>query len=255
MSIWGKLLGAAAGMALGGPLGALVGAVLGHAVIDRPAARRGDADTRAGSARNRQVIFTIAAIALSAKMARADGAATAREFVAFQRLFKVAPAEQDNVARFYRLAQQSAHGFEAYARQVRALFGSETALLEDLLEALLLIAVADGRLQSQERRYLDTVAGIFGIAGERYDAMLQRHVGTAPHDPWRVLGLAPGADADAIRAAYRRLAKAYHPDRHIAAGTPQEFLRTAEARMAAINAAYQQLMAGRRRADAARDAA
>ncbi len=34
------------------------------------------------------------------------------------------------------------------------------------------------------------------------------------------------------------LVKTYHPDRHMAAGTPPEFLRVAEARMAAINAAY-----------------
>ena len=32
MSVWGKILGGAAGFALGGPLGALIGAVAGHAV-------------------------------------------------------------------------------------------------------------------------------------------------------------------------------------------------------------------------------
>ena len=30
MSIWGKIVGGAAGFALGGPLGALLGAVAGH---------------------------------------------------------------------------------------------------------------------------------------------------------------------------------------------------------------------------------
>ena len=32
MSIWGKILGGAAGFAIGGPIGALLGAVAGHAV-------------------------------------------------------------------------------------------------------------------------------------------------------------------------------------------------------------------------------
>ena len=32
MSIWGKIIGGAAGFALGGPLGALLGTVAGHAV-------------------------------------------------------------------------------------------------------------------------------------------------------------------------------------------------------------------------------
>ncbi len=52
-------------------------------------------------------------------------------------------------------------------------------------------------------------------------------------DPWRTLGLAPGASADDVRRAYRRLAKANHPD---AAG------ETALPRFLAIQAAYEQLV-------------
>ena len=42
MSIWGKIIGGAAGLALGGPLGALVGTAAGHAV-DKIALNYGDA--------------------------------------------------------------------------------------------------------------------------------------------------------------------------------------------------------------------
>ena len=31
-------------------------------------------------------------------------------------------------------------------------------------------------------------------------------------DPYRVLGLEPGASDDEVKAAYRKLAKKYHPD-------------------------------------------
>lgn len=51
-------------------------------------------------------------------------------------------------------------------------------------------------------------------------------------DPWRTLGLAPGATQDEIRRAYRRLAKVNHPD---AAGDQ------ALPRFLAIQAAYEQL--------------
>src|SRR4051812_42478654 len=51
-------------------------------------------------------------------------------------------------------------------------------------------------------------------------------------DPWRTLGLAPGATLDEVRRAYRRLAKVNHPD---AAG------ETALPRFLAIQAAYEQI--------------
>jgi len=54
-------------------------------------------------------------------------------------------------------------------------------------------------------------------------------------DPYRVLGLQPGASEDEIKAAYRKLAKKYHPDVNNA--SPD-----AEARMKEINEAYTMLI-------------
>jgi hypothetical protein len=54
-------------------------------------------------------------------------------------------------------------------------------------------------------------------------------------DPHAVLGLPPGASPDAVSAAYRDLAKRWHPDR--GGG------RAAERRMAEINSAYDLLRA------------
>jgi DnaJ-domain-containing protein 1 len=63
---------------------------------------------------------------------------------------------------------------------------------------------------------------------------------------YSVLGLAPGADAKAIKAAYRKLAKRYHPDRFMKAHP--EAQAKAEDRMKAINAAYDALKPRRRAA-------
>lgn len=56
-------------------------------------------------------------------------------------------------------------------------------------------------------------------------------------DPYTILGVARGTDRAAIRAAYGRLSKQYHPDRVASLGP--EFQELAEARMKTINAAYQ----------------
>ena len=53
-------------------------------------------------------------------------------------------------------------------------------------------------------------------------------------DPYKVLGVSPGASDDEIKQAYRRLAKQYHPDRN--PGDP-----VAAKKMQEVNAAYEQI--------------
>src|SRR5690349_20633236 len=72
----------------------------------------------------RRVAFSVAMIALSAKMAKADGIVTQDEVRAFQQIFEIPLAERHNVARLYDLAKQDVAGFEAYAKQMAGLCGS-----------------------------------------------------------------------------------------------------------------------------------
>ncbi|MEL0113151.1 MAG: TerB family tellurite resistance protein, partial [Rickettsiales bacterium] len=91
MSIWGKIIGGAAGFAIGGPIGALIGAVAGHAV-DRARAQSSTAPEDA----TKSIAFTIATIALGAKMAKADGVVTRDEVDVFKQVFRVPPEEVKN---------------------------------------------------------------------------------------------------------------------------------------------------------------
>jgi len=58
-------------------------------------------------------------------------------------------------------------------------------------------------------------------------------------DPYRILELPPGASQSEIRAAYRRLAARYHPDKVAHLG--EEFQKLAEIKFKAIQAAYDAL--------------
>jgi hypothetical protein len=60
-----------------------------------------------------------------------------------------------------------------------------------------------------------------------------------------VLGVAGDATDDEIHAAWRDLAKAYHPDRLTALGLPNEMMRHAERVLSRINVAYQRLKSER----------
>ena len=70
------------------------------------------------------------------------------------------------------------------------------------------------------------------------------HVGLsrdALEDPYAILGVMPGASSGAIREAYHRLVRESHPDLVIAQGLPPECVALATARIARINAAYEQI--------------
>ena len=58
-------------------------------------------------------------------------------------------------------------------------------------------------------------------------------------DPYTTLGVAPGASKEEIKAAYRRLAAQYHPDKVQHLG--EDFQKMAEARFKEIQQAYDEL--------------
>ncbi len=226
MTFWEKLLGSVADTATNA-LAAVVEAI--RTVFE------GDPETR------RKVAFSVAIIALSAKMAKADGIVSDAEVAAFRRIFEFPPEEERNVARLYNLARQDVAGFEAYAERLAGLCSTCAAncpVLEDVIDGLFHIAKADGLIHEAEYAFLARVAEIFGIGEEHFARITARHVYVEGRDPYRVLGVSPSDDFATIRKHYRGLVSEHHPDRLIARGVPAEFHAIANDRMAQLNAAY-----------------
>ena len=197
----------------------------------------------------RKVAFSVAMIALSAKMAKADGIVTQDEIRAFRKIFDVPAAEMRNVTRLYDLAQADVAGYELYAERVARLCGSglpNCGMLTDVLDGLFFIAKADGVLHEREGRFLHRIAQIFEIDESHYQSILARHVDLGEADPYTVLGIQRGKPLEEVRRHYRRLVAENHPDRLIARGLPQEFIAIATTRIAAINAAYELIEKGLR---------
>jgi DnaJ like chaperone protein len=199
----------------------------------------------------RKVAFSVAMIALSAKMAKADGVVTQDEVRAFRKIFHVPPEEAGNVARLFDLATADVAGFEAYAERLANLCGSgrpNCAMLSDILDGLFFIARADGVLHEREGRFLRRIAEIFEIDDAHYQAILARHVELGAADPYIVLGIERGGSLEEVRRRYRKLVVENHPDRLIGRGLPEEFIAIATTRIAAINAAYELIEKGLRTA-------
>jgi DnaJ like chaperone protein len=193
----------------------------------------------------RSVAFTIAVVALGAKMAKADGQVRPVEVAAFRDVFQIAPEDEAAAARVFNLARQDIAGFDIYARRIAEMFAGQPHVLEDILEGLFHIALADGRFHQDEEQFLATVATIFGVAPQAYACMEARLVGGTERDPWQVLGVARDAELPAIRARWRELVRTHHPDKMIARGLPIETVNLGNARLAAINRAWDEISARR----------
>jgi len=237
MSIWGKIIGGAAGFAIGGPLGAILGAGAGHALDSSYEKVKGQLPPDA----TKQITFTIGVIALSAKMAKADGHVTREEVDAFKRIFQIPPHEAANVGRIFDMARQDSAGYEAYAGQIAKMFKTSPAVLEDLLGALFHIAMADGVYHPTEDAYLRNVARIFGFSETKFEHIKAQHTGEAAQDPYTILGVSPEVSDVEMKRIYRTLIKEHHPDRLIAKGMPEEFIEIANEKLAAINTAYDRI--------------
>jgi DnaJ like chaperone protein len=189
----------------------------------------------------RTVAFAIATIALSAKMAKADGRVTRDEVSAFREVFTIPRGEEENAARVFNLAREDVTGFDDYARRIRRMFDGGHQTLVDLMESLFHIATADGRYHPGEDDFLAEVSRIFGLSDREFRCLRSRFVPDAHPDPWDVLGVQPGTHLDEVRAAWRRLVRETHPDRLVARGVPEEAVQMAEKRLIALNRAWEEI--------------
>ena len=228
MSLWSRIAAALSALANGEGLASL---------FDR---------LRPTAAPERSVAFTIAVIALGAKMAKADGHVTRDEVTAFRRVFSIPPREEANAARVFNLARQDVAGYDIYAAKIRDLFSTgdsaqNRAVLIDLMEGLFHIALADGNYHPRENEFLMQVATIFGLDDRCFRQLRARFVEGAARDPYDVLGVRPDAPLADIRTAWRNAVKSSHPDVMVARGVPPEAVKLAERRLQAINAAWHEI--------------
>jgi DnaJ like chaperone protein len=190
--------------------------------------------------------FSVSILALAAKLAKADGRITKDEVRMFRSIVEIPAGEERNAARVFDLCGRETTGYEAYARKMDRILGAgreADMIRRDVLDMLFHVALADGEYHAEEKRFLETVSETFRIPRDAFRALEARHVPDA-WSPHAALGLEPGADADQIRLARRRIAREAHPDIMAARGMPPEMVAIAHARIRDANRAADELLAG-----------
>lgn len=193
----------------------------------------------------RSVAFTIAVIALAAKMAKADGLVTRDEVTAFRQVFYIPDEDAAQAAKLFNLARQDVTGYETYAKSIARMFRTEPAMLEDLLEGLFYIAIADGEYHPSEDDFIQRVALLFGLSRKRFHKLRTRFAPDSKPDAYAVLGVEPDAPLDDIRKAWRKAVRETHPDKMMSRGVPTEAIQLATRRLMTINQAWEDISQGR----------
>ncbi|MBO1076276.1 TerB family tellurite resistance protein [Roseomonas marmotae] len=249
MSLWGKIIGGVAGFAMGGPFGAVMGAALGHAA--ETSSRAPDLDPRpelAAQIRNKDQLFSIGVIVLSAKLAKSDGPVKRVEIDAFKRVFRIPDENMRDVGLLFDRAREEVGGYEPFAARMGAVFADQPQMLEEVLAALHHIARADGPLTRGEANFLARVRSAFRLdeaAAERASAGRPRTAEPIGVDPYSVLGVPEGSSDEEVRLAWRKLMREHHPDSLAARGVPEELMRGATRKVAEINAAWDRIKRAR----------
>jgi len=230
MSIWGRLSAATHDLSLGGQISSLLG-------FGPPSEER-----KLYAEPDNEVPFTVGVIALSAKMAKADGSVAADEVKAFKEAFKVSAAEMKQVAPVFNSAKRDAANFEDSAEQLVTVFRGNRKLLEDVLDGLFHIAKADGEVHRQEEQFLGEVAKLFGFTVSEFNSIKARHLVAAKRNPYYVLGVKPAISDEDLKSHYRMLLADSHSEQLIARGVPKEFTVIAIEKRAALSEAYEAIM-------------
>lgn len=272
MGFWGKALGIGFGFMLGGPLGALFGGAIGH-MYDKETDKfagslgyrcphcgntvRPTADghcpacgmdisrqSRPQSSHDRQFVFYVSLASLAAKMAKADGVVTEDEVRAFDQFVKtelgVSAEERRIIARLFNEAKNSTQDGLSFARQFKELIGFQRDVLQTMVHLLFRIALADGKFHPAEERFIKNVSDIFELSSYEYEQIKALFIKSAGR-AYQILGVSEQASNREIRSAYKKLVTEYHPDKLMAKGVPEDFIKIANDKMSEINNAYDEI--------------
>lgn len=258
----GKWIGGFLGFMTGGPLGALAGFALG-ALFDKglDSVNEDSSNQQAYAHSNRSYegqrnSFMFSLLVLASYIIKADGKVMHSEMELVRRFLRQnfgEQAKQQGEEILLKLfEQQKRLGMAEYrtviqdsCHQIRANMIYEQRL--QLLNFLVMIAQADAVVSPEEIAALKEVAIHMGLSVEDVIQMLNLRSGSSAtnslDDAYKVLGIAPSATNDEVKAAYRKMALKHHPDKVAALG--EDVRKAAEKKFQEINDAKEKIFKAR----------
>jgi DnaJ like chaperone protein len=231
MKGWSKAVGAGLGYVVGGPVGAVLGYMAGHKLAPKLEAQES----------HLLIANLLGFTSLLLKVNHTPRSENRKETVLFlSRLFRFDQEDEKLADELLQRLLEVELDIVPMARTFKS--HSNTQMRERLLEILATLSLLiHGPLQGGQLKLLDEIAEALRLTPAHWWHMRSRYLGSSPEldTPfcYAILEILPESSEEEIRAAYRRLAKKYHPDR-FAAKDQSTQLRYGE-RMTLINTAYE----------------
>ncbi len=253
-----KWIGASFGWSFGGPIGAIIGLVLGSIVDsisgngtpllgdwqskqkkqpeyrtrrqtqaqqpERPVTKPGD--------------FEVSLLILASVVIKADGNQDQREMDFVRQYFvNMYGTERANHAfKLFKGINQQQIPVRQVCIQIQQMMDHPSRL--QLLHFLFGISKADGMVTDHEVTQIFTISGYLGISSRDFESIKAMFYNSSDNS-YKILEITKGATVDEIKAAYRTMAKKYHPDKVIHLG--EEHRKGAEEKFRQVQEAYEKL--------------
>ncbi len=227
-----KWIAGGLGWAFLGPIGGIIGFALGALLekvdmemLESPHGRT----TTPGD-------FAMSLIVLAAAVMKADGKILKSELNYVKQFFKnnfgLETAKEILLVLRDILKQPISVG--PVCQQIRKNLDYSSRL--QLLHFLYRIALADGRLHTEETKLIQEIVARLGISGTDHESIRSMFV-NVKNAPYKILEIPADASNEEVKRAYRRMALKYHPDKVEHLG--EDFQGTAKEKFQKVNQAYE----------------
>ena len=251
-----KWIGASFGWSFGGPIGAIIGLVLGSIIdsmTDSKTPLLGDWQTKqkrqpeyqSQSSRPRQDRpqttsgdFEVSLLILASVVIKADGVQDQREldFVRQQFVSMYGEERANQAFKFFKGINQQQIPVRQVCIQIQQMMDHPSRL--QLLHFLFGIAKADTMVTENEVTQIYTISGYLGISSRDFESIKAMFYNSSDN-AYKILEITKDATVEEIKAAYRTMAKKYHPDKVMHLG--EEHRKGAEEKFRQVQQAYEKL--------------
>ncbi|WP_152183648.1 DnaJ domain-containing protein [Sulfurimonas indica] len=199
-------------------------------------------------------------VALSAKVAKADGRVDALEAELISNMLddisSVFPEPHKAKAilkDIFNEEKNRTDNIEHLAHALSHATKRSQAMQHQFMQFLIQLSFADGEVTKSEETILATIAeamqfdpNVYHAIFDQFEQMMQNvQPKQSLEDAYKLLGVSPNDDMATIKKAYRKLVRQYHPDIIKSQGKSESYIEEATQKTQEINQAYEMIKKAR----------